>query len=181
MKILIVLLLLASFASAQDYSVDRYVIASGGGEMVSASYSADGTVGQPLTGSSSSTSWIVESGFWAGAGAIGGCEYVVGDVNGSSSYNGLDITYGVSFFKGGPLPACPFGSCPIPPCDQFYYCGDVNASCNYNGLDITYGVNYLKQIGPNPIPCPDCPPSGALVDSSPGRIPQPSSIKKGTR
>jgi len=28
-----------------------------------------------------------------------GCEYVVGDVNGSESYNGLDITFGVAFFK----------------------------------------------------------------------------------
>jgi hypothetical protein len=27
-----------------------------------------------------------------------------GDVNGSCSYNGLDITYGVAYFKGGPGP-----------------------------------------------------------------------------
>jgi len=180
-KILMVLLLLTSIAVAQNYSVHRYVIASGGGEMASASYSVNGTGGQPIVGKSSSTSWIVESGFWVGAGGLGGCDYAVGDVNGSASYNGLDITYGVNFLKGGSQPVCPFGSCPIPPCDQFYYCGDVNGSCNYNGLDITYGVNYLKQVGPGPLPCPDCPPSGALVDSSPGRIAQPSSIKKGNR
>ena len=34
-----------------------------------------------------------------------------GDVNGSCSYNGLDITYGVAYFKGGsdpiPCPDCP--------------------------------------------------------------------------
>jgi hypothetical protein len=48
-----------------------------------------------------------------------GCVYTVGDVNGSNSYNGLDITYGVNHFKGiGPDPQCPFGSCPIPPCDS---------------------------------------------------------------
>ncbi len=29
---------------------------------------------------------------------------VTGDVNGSDSYNGLDITYGVNFLKGGPKP-----------------------------------------------------------------------------
>ncbi|UCE67539.1 MAG: hypothetical protein JSU85_05875 [Candidatus Zixiibacteriota bacterium] len=86
-----------------------------------------------------------------------GCEYVVGDVNGSDSYNGLDITYGVAFFKGGADPICPFGSCSIPPCDTFFYCGDVNGSCTYNGLDITYGVAYFKG-GSDPIPCPDCPP-----------------------
>ncbi len=86
-----------------------------------------------------------------------GCDYVVGDVNGSDSYNGLDITYGVAFFKGGADPMCPYGSCPIPPCDVFFYCGDVNGSCSYNGLDITYGVAYFKG-GPDPIPCADCPP-----------------------
>ena len=80
-------------------------------------------------------------------------------MNGVAGYNGLDITYGVSYLKGGPEPVCPFGSCPIPPCDAFFYCGDVNGSCDYNGLDITYGVAYLKG-GPGPIPCPDCPPAG---------------------
>jgi len=84
-----------------------------------------------------------------------GCDYVVGDVNGSSSYNGLDITYGVAFFKGGAAPLC--ADC--PPCNSWNYCGDVNASCSYNGLDITYGVAYFKG-GPGPIPCSDCPPNG---------------------
>lgn len=86
------------------------------------------------------------------------CDYVVGDVNGSDSFNGLDITYGVAFFKGGPDPMCPFGSCPILPCDTFFRCGDVNGSCSYNGLDITYGVAYFKG-GDAPVPCPSCPPN----------------------
>lgn len=83
----------------------------------------------------------------------GGCEYAVGDVNGSESYNGLDITYGVNFFKGGSDPMCP--ECGL--CPDWHYCGDVNGSCSYNGLDITYGVNYFKG-GAGPIPCADCPP-----------------------
>ena len=88
------------------------------------------------------------------------CSYTPGDVNGSDSYNGLDITFGVSYLKGiGSDPICPLGSCPIPPCDAFFYCGDVNGSCSYNGLDITYGVNYFKG-GQGPIYCPDCPPAG---------------------
>jgi len=87
---------------------------------------------------------------------ISGCEYVTGDVNGSDNYNGLDITYGVSFFKyGTPEPLCP----DCPPCSDWHYCGDVNASCNYNGLDITYGVNYFKYGSPAPGPCADCPPA----------------------
>jgi hypothetical protein len=81
------------------------------------------------------------------------CDYVVGDVNGSDSYNGLDITYGVSFFKGGPAPTY---ECECPPHGTWYVPGDVNGSCSYNGLDITYGVAYFKG-GPDPIPCPDCP------------------------
>jgi len=87
----------------------------------------------------------------------GGCDYIVGDVNGSNNYNGLDITYGVNFFKyGSPLPQCT----ECPPCAGWHYCGDVNNSCNYNGLDITYGVNYFKYGSPTPQPCDDCPPIG---------------------
>ena len=159
--------LLAPMSFAQNYTLEKYVIGSGGGEISSTSYSANGTIGQPLIGSSSSANYAVESGFWAGpgGGTGGGCEYIVGDVNGSDNYNGLDITYGVAFLKGGPDPICPFGSCPVAPCDAFFYCGDVNGSCNYNGLDITYGVAYLKG-GPAPNPCGDCPPAGIVLFSS---------------
>jgi len=86
-----------------------------------------------------------------------GCDYVLGDVNGSNSFNGLDITYGVAYFKGGPDPLC--DSCDCPPNPFFWVCGDINASCSYNGLDITYGVAYFKG-GLSPIPCADCPPGG---------------------
>jgi len=86
---------------------------------------------------------------------VAGCDYFVGDVNGSVNYNGLDITYGVNFFKyGSPEPQCT----DCDPCAGWHYCGDVNASCNYNGLDITYGVNYFKYGSPAPEPCADCPP-----------------------
>jgi len=89
------------------------------------------------------------------SGGGGGCDYIEGDVNGSDSYNGLDITYGVAFFKGGPEPLCP--DCPVGDCNSWHYCGDVNNSCSYNGLDITYGVAYFKG-GAAPMPCDDCPP-----------------------
>jgi hypothetical protein len=83
------------------------------------------------------------------------CEYIPGDVNGSDSYNGLDITYGVAFFKGGADPLCP--GCTVDNCGAWNYCGDVNGSNSYNGLDITYGVAFFKG-GPGPIFPPDCPP-----------------------
>jgi hypothetical protein len=44
-------------------------------------------------------------------GYIMGCDYVTGDVNGSDSYNGLDITYGVNFFKYG----TPVSMAPLSP------------------------------------------------------------------
>jgi hypothetical protein len=85
---------------------------------------------------------------------LGGCQYAVGDVNNSGTFNGLDVTYGVAYFKGGPPP--PY-SCDCPPHGNWFVAGDVNGSCSFNGLDITYMVSYFKG-GPAPHPCPDCPP-----------------------
>ncbi|UCE65804.1 MAG: hypothetical protein JSU85_13210 [Candidatus Zixiibacteriota bacterium] len=99
-------------------------------------------------------------------GYISGCNYVVGDVNGSDNYNGLDITYGVNFFKGGSDPIC--DTCDCPPHPFFWVCGDVNGSCSYNGLDITYGVNFFKG-GAAPIPCADCPPGGGIIITAKSR------------
>ncbi len=84
-----------------------------------------------------------------------GCDYTIGDVNGSNTYNGLDITYGVSYFKGGTAPTF---ECDCPPHGVWFVSGDVNGSCSYNGLDITYGVTYFKG-GATPVPCPACPPT----------------------
>lgn len=84
------------------------------------------------------------------------CDYIVGDVNGSDSYNGLDITYGVNYFKSIGLP--PTYQCECGSEGVWHVTGDVNASCGYNGLDITYGVTYFKG-GPGPLPCSDCPPN----------------------
>jgi len=83
------------------------------------------------------------------------CDYVVGDANNSGDLNGLDVTFGVNYFKGGPQP--PY-ECECTEGSTWYVAGDVNGSCNYNGLDITYAVAYLKG-GPDPVPCPDCPPA----------------------
>ncbi|UCC79369.1 MAG: right-handed parallel beta-helix repeat-containing protein [Candidatus Zixiibacteriota bacterium] len=93
--------------------------------------------------------------YGGGEGGIDSCVYAVGDANNSGDFNGLDITYGVAFFKGGPPP--PY-QCECTPGNIWYVSGDANGSCNYNGLDITYAVAYLKG-GPDLIPCPDCPPA----------------------
>ena len=81
-------------------------------------------------------------------------DYVIGDVNGSDNYDGLDITYGVNFFKGGPSPLY---ECECTPGNVWFIAGDVNGGCSYNGLDITYGIAYFKG-GSAPVPCGDCPP-----------------------
>jgi hypothetical protein len=82
-----------------------------------------------------------------------GCSYVVGDVNNSGVLNGIDVTYGVGYFKGGNVP--PYS------CDcngsTWYVTGDVNGNCQFNGIDITYMVSFFKG-GALPIPCPACQP-----------------------
>jgi hypothetical protein len=86
-----------------------------------------------------------------------GCEYVIGDANNNGAFNGLDVTYSVAYFKGGPPP--PYDcECPDGSGNTWYVAGDVNASCSFNGLDVTYMVAYFKG-GPIPRPCPDCPPT----------------------
>jgi predicted extracellular nuclease len=92
---------------------------------------------------------------WCGGG--GGCHYVVGDVNNNGAFNGIDVTYGVSYFKGGNVPpySCLCGA------STWYVAGDVNASCVFNGIDITYMVSYFKG-GPAPHPCATCPPTATI-------------------
>jgi len=89
---------------------------------------------------------------------VGGCSYIPGDINGNGAANGIDVTFGVSFFKGGmPPPHNCHPFCPGTP-DPFYASGDVNGSCTFNGIDITYFVAYLKGLQPALLFCPDCPP-----------------------
>jgi hypothetical protein len=84
----------------------------------------------------------------------GNCQYAVGDINNNGICNGIDVVYGVSYFKGSPPP--PY-ECNCADHGMLYAAGDVNGSCSFNGIDITYLVNYFK--GGTPIsPCPDCPP-----------------------
>jgi hypothetical protein len=80
------------------------------------------------------------------------CVYVTGDANGNGTMNGIDVTYGVRYFKGGAPP--PY-SCY---CDghTWYVAGDVNADCVYNGLDVVFIVACFKNGG-SYHSCPACP------------------------
>jgi len=68
-------------------------------------------------------------------------DLVRGDANSSGDLNGLDVTYLINYFKGGP------SVCLGCPCE-----GDANSSGNVNGLDVVFLVNYFKG-GPAPEPC----------------------------
>jgi len=86
-----------------------------------------------------------------------GCDYIIGDINGNGSANGIDVTYGVSYLKGGSAPP---DSCDCPPMAfPFYAAMDVNGNCAANGIDITYFVSYLKGQQPSLLYCEDCPPA----------------------
>jgi hypothetical protein len=161
--ILFIINLPGSLALAQ-YKIDWWVIGAGGGHSQSANYQLDGTIGQPIVGQSTSPNYRADGGFWIGTVPQGPvCDYTVGDANNSGSFNGLDVTYGVTYFKGGPPP--PY-SCECTAGHTWYVAGDVNQSCSYNGLDITYAVSYLKG-GPAPLPCGDCPPARGLLGAKP--------------
>jgi hypothetical protein len=105
-----------------------------------------------LIGGRDSTHIFSES--WAYSYFDASNRYTVGDVNCSGIFTGLDVTYAVRYFKGGPPPPR-WTQC--FPHNDFYASGDVNASCSFDGLDVSFMVRYFKG-GAAPIPCPDCPP-----------------------
>jgi hypothetical protein len=156
---------------AQTYHIDWYVIGSGGGHAQSSSYQLDGTIGQPIVGASSSSNYILDAGFWVGAAPASGCNYLLGDINGNGQTNGIDVTYGVSFFKGGNPPPITCPMCPEP--NPFYAAGDVNGNCAFNGIDITYFVGYLKG-GPALRSCADCPQASLINPPAPAVQPNKS-------
>jgi len=146
------------------------VIGAGGGHSASGSYQLDGTIGQPIIGRSSSANYSIEVGFWVGAPAgTSGCEYTIGDINNNGIANGIDVVYGVIYFKGGTPPPVRCDMCPEPA--PFYAAGDVNGSCTFNGIDIGYFVNFLKGVYPSLQFCPTCPPGGRMEPPVPALMP----------
>jgi hypothetical protein len=79
------------------------------------------------------------------------CIYIEGDINGNGAMNGIDVMYGVRYFKGGvPPPYSCF-------CNGYtwYVAGDVNGDCVFNGLDIVYIIGHYK-CGYPYMSCPAC-------------------------
>jgi len=90
------------------------------------------------------------------------CEYVPGDINGNGSANGIDVTYGVTYLKGGTPPPDICADCPNAG-ENLLAAMDVNGSCSANGIDITFFVAYLKQLQPALLFCQSCPPVTAVT------------------
>jgi hypothetical protein len=88
--------------------------------------------------------------------------YVAGDINGNGITNGIDVGYGVSFFKGGNPPPH------IVDCTSALGLAaeaDANGNCAFNGIDITYMVGYFKG-GPAPRLCNTCLRDSVLVNDA---------------
>ena len=64
------LLVLASTASAQTYSIDWSTIDGGGGTSTGGVYSVSGTIGQPDAGAMSGGNYTLEGGFWGIVAAV---------------------------------------------------------------------------------------------------------------
>jgi hypothetical protein len=112
------------------------------------------------------------------AGGGGACAYVPGDINGNDQANGIDVTYGVGYFKGGAAPPIICTDCPNPG-ETMYAGGDVNGNCAFNGIDITFFVSYLKGGQPALLFCPTCPPArlGAPSPETPSLAPSKIEIR----
>src|SRR5215831_8672232 len=64
------LILIATSASAQSYSIDWYTIDGGGGTSTGGVYSVSGTIGQPDAGHMSGGNYTLDGGFWGIVAAI---------------------------------------------------------------------------------------------------------------
>ncbi len=120
--------------------INWQVIASGGGSSSSASYNLNGTIGQTAVGAISSSSYILNQGYWQTFGG-GSCCTLRGDVDNSGGINIADLTYLVQYiFQGGPAASCGEHA-------------DVDGSGGVNIADLTYLVQYIFQGGPEPTAC----------------------------
>ena len=115
------LLLTATSAAAQDFSINWYTV-DGGGEMFTTggSFELSGTVAQPDAGAMTGGDFELVGGFWPGA-AGGTCDAC--DMNCDGDVNAIDIEPFLDLLFGGG-----------EPCDTCT--GDVNGDGSIDALDI---------------------------------------------
>lgn len=178
-KIIPVVLLLASVSFAQNFSIDRYVIASGGGHSESATYMVDATIGQPIVGSSSSDNYSMEGGFWGGFGPPpggGDCVYIAGDVNNNGTPLELgDVVAMIGNYRGVAEPAYTCDCGVDPPGSEFAATADPNGNCIALELgDVVTEIGAYRGTA-EASGCPDCPGSLRLL---PGGQDQPVALPR---
>ena len=115
------LLLTATSAAAQDFSINWYTV-DGGGEMFTTggSFELSGTIGQPDAGVMTGGDFELVGGFWPGA-TGGTCDAC--DMNCDGDVNALDIEPFLDLLFGGGRP-----------CETCT--GDVNGDGSIDALDI---------------------------------------------
>ena len=157
------LVLLASVAFAQEYSIDWYVIASGGGHSESENYQSDGTAGQPIVGQSSSENYTVNAGYWViGEPSGGDCVYIPGDCD----YNGEpaalpDVIAMIGMYRGTVVH--PY-ECDCPPHGEtFGATADPNGNCIPDELPDVVAEIGIYRGTVEALGCSDCPGSGRLL------------------
>ena len=161
-KILIALILLTTIATAQNYTIDWYVIASGGGHTESDNYQADGTIGQGIVGQTSSDNYIVEAGFWVGIGGAGDdCIYIPGDVNCNDIAAELpDVIAMIGMYRGT-VEHC--YECECPPHGTFAPNADPNGNCVADELPDVVAEIGIYRGTVEAQGCSDCPGQGRLL------------------
>jgi hypothetical protein len=164
---LIVFFLLPPCALAQNYRIDRYVIASGGDHSESDSHLLKGTLGQPIVGYSESDNYAVSAGFWAGVGQppSGDCVYIPGDVNHNGTALELsDVVTMIGNYRGSAEPAY---TCDCPPHgEEFAATADPNGNCVALELsDVVTEIGAYRGTT-QASGCGDCPGSLRLLPGS---------------
>ncbi len=86
-------------------------------------------------------------------------DYVVGDYNGSGTFNVADIISAFSKLKTGTPDAALLCECPVG-ANPWAVAMDVNNSCAFNVADVIAGFSKLKTGAPPLVPCEECPPEG---------------------
>ena len=161
-RIISLLMFLTSVATAQNYQIDWYVIASGGGHAESENYQADGTIGQGIVGQTSSDNYIVEAGFWVGIGGAGDdCIYIPGDVNCNDIAAELpDVIAMIGMYRGT-VEHC--YECECPPHGTFAPNADPNGNCVADELPDVVAEIGIYRGTVEAQGCSDCPGQGRLL------------------
>ncbi len=162
LKAIVIILLATSAASAQSYQIDWHVIASGGGHAESADHQADGTIGQPIVGQSSSENYTVDAGYWVGLPSGGDCVYTPGDSDEDGSARQLtDVVKMIAYYRGYDQPGYVCFCTEANP--EYKPSADADGNCtSFELTDVVKSIAAYR--GPEPLAgCVDCPGQGRLL------------------